>query len=125
MNVLLVADSKWMVNQVNAALAGPHKIIEISDPYEAEEAATTAEADLILIDLQVGSMGGMAITRNLKSLAMAGETTDAPILLLLDRSADEFLAKRSGADGWIVKPFTSQDLHAAVAAVVPAAADQS
>ena len=125
MNVLLVTDSQWVTNQVNAALGGSHDIIEISDPYEAEEAATTAEADVILIDMQVGSMGGMALTRTLKGVAMSGEAPDAPIVLLLDRSADEFIAKRSGADAWLIKPFTSQDLSAALAAVVPAAADQS
>ena len=40
--------------------------------------------------------------------------TLVPILLLLDRSADAFLAKRAGADDWLIKPFSPQDLRASV-----------
>ena len=124
MKVLLIADSQWAINQTGAALGGSHEIIEVRDPYEAEDAAIQAGADVVLIDMQVGSMGGMALTRNLKAIAMTGDSTDAHILLLLDRRADEFLAKRSGADSWLIKPFTAQDLASALASVVPAGADQ-
>lgn len=123
MNVLLVADSPWVINQVHAALGGSHEIVEVRDPYTAEQAATTAEAGVILIDMQVGSMGGMALTRALKGVAMTGEAPASPIVLLLDRRADEFLARRSGADAWLIKPFTTQDLHAVLAGVVPAVSD--
>ncbi len=123
MNVLLVADSPWVSNQVRAALGGVHEIIEVQDPYTADQAAATADADVILIDMQVGSMGGMALTRALKGAAMSGEAPSSAIVLLLDRSADEFLAKRSGADTWLIKPFTTQDLHAALARVLPAVSD--
>ena len=41
----------------------------------------------------------------------------APIVLLLDRQADVFLAKRAGADAYLVKPFTSQQLRAALGAL--------
>ena len=125
MNVLLVSDSPWVTNQVRAAMSGSHTILEIDDPYAAEEAAGTGESDVILIDLQVGSMGGMALIRSLRSAPVAGESTTAPILLLLDRSADEFLAKRSGANGWLLKPFTPQDLAEALARIVPTTVDQS
>ncbi len=45
-----------------------------------------------------------------------------PIVLLLDRRADAFLAKRAGANGWLVKPFTVQDLRATLAEVTAASA---
>jgi DNA-binding response OmpR family regulator len=35
-------------------------------------------------------------------------------VLLLDRSADSFLAKRAGADAWVIKPFHDAELRAAV-----------
>lgn len=125
MDVLLVADSAWVVNQVRAAIGGSHNIVEITDPHEAEQAAITANAHVVLIDLQVGSMGGMALTRNIKGVALSGEAPDSPIVLLLDRRADVFLAKRSGADAWLIKPFTSQDLVATLASVVTVGAEQA
>ena len=87
MKVLLVADSPWVVNQTRSALGGSHDIVEVSDPYEAEAVSMTAEADVVLIDMQVGSMGGMAITRTIKGVALTGEAPDSPIILLLDRTA--------------------------------------
>jgi hypothetical protein len=35
-------------------------------------------------------------------------------VILLDRTVDGFLAKRAGADAWVVKPFTDHELRTAV-----------
>jgi len=40
------------------------------------------------------------------------------VLMLLDRQADVFLAKRSGADGWIVKPLDAFSLRRAATAIL-------
>jgi CheY-like chemotaxis protein len=42
------------------------------------------------------------------------------LVILLDREVDGFLAKRAGADAWVVKPFSDHDLRQAVAAPSPA-----
>lgn len=113
--VILVADASWVRNQTMAALGGPdNDILEIADPRAALDEADAFNPDLAIVDMQVGSMGGMAVIRSLKGGAMAGEVSSIPILLLLDRSADAFLANRAGADAWLVKPFASQDLRVAV-----------
>ena len=59
-------------------------------------------------------MGGMAVARELHQQAGLNDTTALPVVLLLDRAADSFLAKRAGVAGWVVKPFTSHDLRTAV-----------
>lgn len=113
-NVLLVADDDWIRNDVEAAVADPSTtVVTITDPR-----AVVAEAQGLLpayyvVDMQIGSMGGMAVIRALKDAFGAGLLTEAPIILLLDRSADAFLGKRAGADAWVQKPFTSQALRAA------------
>ena len=61
--------------------------------------------DLCILDLQVGSKGGMAITMDLRLDASAGNGPDVKVLMLLDRHADVHLAKRSAANAWLVKPF--------------------
>jgi hypothetical protein len=40
------------------------------------------------------------------------------VLMLLDRQADVFLAKRSGAEGWIVKPLDAFSLRNAATAIL-------
>jgi len=40
------------------------------------------------------------------------------VLMLLDREADVHLAKRSGADGWLVKPLDALRLQLAARSIV-------
>jgi len=118
--ILLVADTDWVVNQTRSALSGPSNgLHELSDPHRLLDTALEVEPDITIVDMQIGSMGGMAIVRMFRDAVMAGELRPGPIMLLLDREADEFLAKRAGADGWLMKPFTAQDLTAKVAALLP------
>ena len=116
--VLVVADTPWVTNDVHAALGLPgFEMQDHADPRTIAEAITEFGPDLAIIDLQVAAMGGMAMTRALKQAAYSSGSGELPVILLLDRSADEFLAKRAAADSWLVKPFTAADLRDAVAAV--------
>ena len=47
-----------------------------------------------------------------------GRVPHVPLLMLLDRFADVHLARRSGADGWLVKPLDPLRLRRAVRAVI-------
>jgi DNA-binding response OmpR family regulator len=68
--------------------------------------------------MQVGSMGGMAITMDLRLDHSSGALPNVPILMLLDREADVHMARRSGANGWIIKPLDALRLRKAVNAIV-------
>ena len=113
--VLLVADTEWVKNDVVSALDTPRRrIVVLDDPRMVVEEAAVQSPQAYVIDMQVGSMGGMAIVRAIKDGIGNGSIPSSPIVLLLDRAADEFLAQRAGADAWVIKPFTAQDLRAAV-----------
>ena len=115
-----MCDVPWVQNQVRAALSGSHEIVSVTDPYDAEEVAVAEGADLAIVDMQVGSMGGMAITR-----ALMGATPGmGPIVLLLDRRADAFIARRAGAAAWLLKPFSAQELRSVLAGVAPVGVDR-
>jgi DNA-binding response OmpR family regulator len=112
--VLLVADDDWIRHDVEAALAEPTtRVHTVTDPRTVVTQAYEAGPDLYVVDMQVGSMGGMAVTRAIKDAVGQGILRAAPIVLLLDRSADAFLGRRAGADAWVQKPFTAQELRAA------------
>ena len=74
--------------------------------------------DIAILDMQVGSMGGMAITMDLRLDNSSGALPNVPILMLLDREADVHMARRSGANGWIIKPLDALRLRKAVNTVV-------
>lgn len=119
--VVLLTDDVWVENEVRAALTDPGTEIHvISDPRAVVEAVTEHQAEVALIDLQVGAMGGMAVVRAMRGAVENHQMQRVRMVLLLDRSADGFLAHRAGADAYVVKPFTGQELRAAIAIPAPA-----
>lgn len=117
--LLVVADEPWVRNEVHAALTEPdYTLVDHSDPATVAETVATTDVDAVVVDLQVGSMGGMAITRAVRDRRALDGMPPVPVVMLLDRSADAFLAKRAGAAGWIAKPFTSHELRTTVEAAL-------
>ena len=120
MHVLLATDATWLVDDVVAALGdGNTSFTVCSDGREVSRQVAKRHAagdafDIAVVDLQIGSMGGIAVTMALRLDASSGNAPDIPVLVLLDRVADVHLARRSGADGWLVKPLDPLRLRRAV-----------
>ena len=114
-HILVAADADYVINDIVSALSGPDTSFTIC--YEGRDVSPIVAKrtpDLIILDLQIGSMGGMAATMALRLDASAGNAPDVKILMLLDRKADIHLAKRSAANAWLVKPFDVLTLQRAV-----------
>ncbi len=106
--VLVVADEPWVRSEVHAALTEPaFTLIDHDDPKTAAARASDEAVDAVITDLQVGSMGGMAVTRDVRDRDARDGRELTPVVILLDRAADAFLAKRAGASAWVAKPFTT------------------
>lgn len=121
-SVLLVADDDWVYNDVVSALSDPDTELDyITDPKAVAERVVESQPDVAVIDLQVGTMGGMALARSIREAHALDGAPDIPVVLLLDRAADSFLAKRSAAAAWVKKPFTAADLREAVAKALASA----
>jgi DNA-binding response OmpR family regulator len=124
MRVLVAADADWLVDEVVAALGGPDVSFTVCTEGRevsrlvGDRAGEDERFDVGIFDLQIGSMGGMAVTLALRLDASAGAVPHVPVIMLLDRVADVFLARRSGAEGWLVKPLDPLRLHRAVTTVV-------
>jgi DNA-binding response OmpR family regulator len=117
--VLLVSDLASLRRELETMLAGPDLLIEeSSNGPEAIERVKRGDVDLVVVDLQVGAMGGMAITMELRNLESYGGADPVSVLMLLDRRPDVFLARRSGADGFVVKPLDPQRMRSAVRALL-------
>lgn len=110
---MLVTDSEWVTNDVHAALSlGDWEVEEIDDPRTVVTSVEETSPEVVIVDMQVTSMGGMAIIRDIRS--MVGPEERPRTVLLLDRSADEFLAGRAGADASVLKPFDAAELRKAL-----------
>jgi two-component system nitrate/nitrite response regulator NarL len=125
-HILVATDADYVVNDVTAALAGPDVSFTIvREGRDVSAVVAQRTPDLAILDLQIGSKGGMAVTMDLRLDASAGMAPDVRVLMLLDRQADIHLAKRSAADAWLVKPYDPLTLKRAVRAALapPVAAD--
>jgi DNA-binding response OmpR family regulator len=60
----------------------------------------------------------MAACMDLRLEESAGRVDRVPVLLLLDRRPDVFLARRTEADGWLIKPIAPIRLRKAVRALL-------
>lgn len=113
---LLVTDASWVDNDVQAALAlGDWHIEPIQDPARAADRVINAYFDAVIVDMQVANMGGMAVIRAIRQATV--DRHRPRLVLLLDRIADRFIAKRSGADAAVIKPINSADLRRALDSV--------
>lgn len=119
MHILVAADADYVVNDVVSALTGPDTSFTIThEGRDVSPIVADRTPDLVILDLQIGSMGAMAATMALRLDASSGNAPDVKILMLLDRAADIHLAKRSAANAWIVKPFDAITLQVAVNAAL-------
>jgi DNA-binding response OmpR family regulator len=118
-SVLVATDADWIHDEVDAALADESTaVLRVDEGRKVEAAVREHDPDLVVLDLQIGSMGGIAACMNLRHEEGAGRLPHVPVIVLLDRAADVFLARRSGAEGWLIKPLDAFRLRRAATAVL-------
>jgi len=117
--VLLATDADWLRDEIEAALADEHTTVStVRAGRDVAAAVKVLRPDLVVLDLQIGNMGGMATCMTLRLEESGDRLPHVPVLMLLDRDADVFLARRCGAEGWLVKPLDAVRLSRAVSTVL-------
>jgi DNA-binding response OmpR family regulator len=112
-------DADHVLNDVAAALGGPDVSFTVCrNGRDVSAVVKQRTPDLVVLDLQIGSMGGMAVTMALRLDESAGTLAHVPVLMLLDRQADIHLAKRCAADRYLVKPLDPLTLKRAARAIL-------
>ena len=116
--ILVASDAAFVRDEVIAALAGEYEVIAVGGGRDVRPALEEYNVDLAILDMQIGSMGGIAATMDIRLEEGAGRIGHVAVLLLLDRRADVFMARRAGAEGFLVKPLSPLKLRRAVAALL-------
>ena len=117
--VIIASDTDAVADEVDAALADDDTaVLRVRAGADVSGAVEEHQPDLVVLDLQIGNMGGMACAMGLRAEADMGRLPDVAVLMLLDREADVFLARRSDADGWLIKPLDSFRLRRAARALL-------
>jgi len=109
-NVLLVDDDPVILKllQVNFEMEGFH-VSTAHNGVEGLEKARAERPDIVLLDIMMPGMDGLAVTRALKG---DPDTRDIPIILLSAKAqaSDIQAGKEIGADDYLTKPFDPLEL---------------
>ena len=108
--ILAVDDSTSMRQMVSFTLKGAgFDVIEASDGVEALNKAKGEQVDLVISDVNMPNMDGIALVKELRGLPNYKYT---PMLMLTTEAGEDRRAqgKSAGATGWIVKPFNPDQL---------------
>ena len=113
--ILVVEDEPSIAEVINLYLkrAG-YQVVVASDGEAALDALGGQFPDLIVLDIMLPGMDGMGITRHVRAMG------DVPIIMLTARreEADRIAGLELGADDYVVKPFSPQELVSRVRAVL-------
>lgn len=116
MRILIVEDEKGIVDFLSQGLSEAGYSIDVArDGISGLEYAIGSEYDLILLDIMLPKMSGLAL---LGELRRAGNKT--PVIMLTARGAidDKVHGLDAGADDYLVKPFAFAELLARIRALM-------
>jgi DNA-binding response OmpR family regulator len=120
--VLVVEDDQPIRRGIVDALkfAG-YKAFEAADGEAGLAAAISAEIDLVLLDILMPKKNGFAVLEELRRVRPA-----LPVIVLTARGAEEDRVRglRTGADDYVVKPFSAKELLARIQAVLRRSAER-
>jgi DNA-binding response OmpR family regulator len=113
--ILVVDDEPRYIRaiQINLEASG-YEVITARDGQTAIELAAGEEPDLILLDIRMGGLDGYEVCRRIR------EFSAVPIIMLtaLAEDADKVAGLDVGADDYVTKPFSADELLARVRAVL-------
>lgn len=111
--VLVVDDNHDLRNFLAGLLAPHYEVQAVADGREALAAVQQARPDLILSDVMMPNLDGLGLV---KALREAPQTRTVPVILLSARAGQEASLEGlcAGADDYLAKPFSAQELLARV-----------
>ncbi len=118
--ILIVDDEPQILRALRINLtARQYDVVTAADGTQALHHAKTSRPDLIVLDLGLPDMDGVDVIRRLRTW------TPVPIVVLSGRSTsnDKVYALDAGADDYVTKPFSLDELLARVRAVTRRHAD--
>jgi twitching motility two-component system response regulator PilH len=112
--VLIVDDSPSQVRLMQGLLETEgYQPVGLNDPKRIEETISAEAPSVILLDVVMPERNGFQVCRELKSNT---KFNTIPVILVTskDTPSDRYWGEQQGADGYVTKPFTREELLRAV-----------
>lgn len=119
--ILVADDSVTIRTMVASRLERSGYDVELAtNGDEAVEFASRLRPDLYIFDVEMPGKTGLEVTQQLRA---EGDTVPVILLTSLDNPDDIAAGRAAGADEYITKPFSPQDLYLLVSSLLPSAAN--
>lgn len=115
MRILVIEDEHRIANTIKKGLEQEHFAVDVFyDGTDGHDMATTEEYDVIILDLMLPGMDGITICKNLRK-----DNNHTPILMLTAKGQTQNKVEGldSGADDYLTKPFSFEELLARIHAL--------
>lgn len=121
--LLVLADKDpYDLAALRSGLSAPDReIVEVKDGPNVVTLAHARGPDVVVVAASIGQMGGFAVSYELKIMADEGQIKDPVVIVLLERSADAWLANWSRCDAWRVKPVDPAEIDEIITDLLAAA----
>lgn len=116
MRILVVEDEHRIANSLKKGLEQEKYAVDVVyDGLSGFDLASSEEYDLILLDLLLPKMDGLSVCRDLRQ-----KEIHTPIIILTAKGqvGDKVSALDSGADDYLTKPFSFEELLARIRALI-------
>lgn len=113
--LLVVSDDPAVEEALRFGLAGGIEVASALDAVEAIERLASLTPRAVVVDLQTGNSGGFALARDMSQIA---RLASIPVVVLLERDQDRWLADQAGAALALKKPVDGSVLLEAVSSVL-------
>jgi DNA-binding response OmpR family regulator len=113
--VVVVSDDSMVQQEAQFGFPTGVEIVAARDSHEALMQMKAAVPSVVVVDIQTGNAGGFALAREMKALSRLARV---PILMLLERDQDRWLAQQAGASEIATKPIDASDLARRALALV-------
>lgn len=112
MKLLIIEDSQRLLRSLGSGLKKMGYAVDlVADGADGLDYARFNDYDVIVLDLMLPSMDGLAILRKLRAL---GRQTHILILSAKDQVEDRIRGLQLGADDYMIKPFSFDELCARI-----------
>lgn len=121
-SVLVVSRDERIAEEARLGFDKDLEVVHARDAREALSLLRTFVPSCVIVDIHTGSAGGVGLSRDMQDLA---HLRDVPILMLLERDQDRWLAGQAGADAIRTKPLGTSELVDEVTRLIASATNDA
>ena len=113
--ILVVSDDPEVADEARFGLPGDYETTVAGDARGGWQELASLTPAAVIVDLMTGSAGGFALARDMAQVARLAEV---PVVMLIDRDQDRWLAREGGATKTLRKPLEPGALGRAIESIL-------